>query len=164
MLTYGHIGGNHSVVSAAARGYFGGAEEKTIHFEIERRSKLVGRMWLSAYVVDTSGMLVIQCDSRLVGALFGDFERLAGQFRLRSPWLKPGSYRLDFFIYAGGVDAWEGACSLTISPVMLYQSSVTEDGVVFGDFAWQTAQPAEQPEFPPLTSPPRVVQAKEICR
>jgi lipopolysaccharide transport system ATP-binding protein len=122
-------------------------------------------MWLSVLVVDSSGMIVTQCDSRLVGTLFGDFERLAGQFRLRSPWLKPGNYRLDFFICAHGiVDFWEGACSLTISPVLPYQNSVTEDGVksgvVFGDFAWPTAQPAEQLEFPPPTSRVRVVQTK----
>jgi lipopolysaccharide transport system ATP-binding protein len=127
---------------------FGGADEKIVEFEIRRRSKGVGRMWLSAQVVDSSGMIVTQCDSRLVGALLGDFERLAGEFRLGSPWLKPGSYRLDFFICAHGiVDAWEGACSFTISPVLPYQNSVTEDGVksglVFGDFAWQTAQLAE---------------------
>ena len=146
-------------LASPAREYFGGAEEKVIHFEIQRRSKLVGRMWLSAFVVDSTGVVVTQSDSRLVGALFGDFERLAGQFRLRSPWLKPGSYRLDLFICAHGiVDAWEGACSFTISPVMPYQNSVSEDGVkagvVFGDFDWRTDQPAEQPEFPPQMSPP----------
>jgi lipopolysaccharide transport system ATP-binding protein len=113
---------------------------------------MVGRMWLSAFVVDSTGVVVTQSDSRLVGALFGDFERLAGQFRLRSPWLKPGSYRLDLFICAAGiVDAWEGACSFTISPVMPYQNSITDDGVkagvVFGDFDWQADQPVEEPEF-----------------
>jgi lipopolysaccharide transport system ATP-binding protein len=146
-------------LASPAREYFGGAEEKVIHFEIQRRSKLVGRMWLSAFVVDSTGVVVTQSDSRLVGALFGDFEQLAGQFRLRSPWLKPGSYRLDLFICAHGiVDAWEGACSFTISPVMPYQNSVSEDGVkagvVFGDFDWRTDQPAEQPEFPPQMSLP----------
>ena len=157
-------------VAKPAREYFGGAEEKTIHFEIERRGdKLVGKMWLSAVVVDSSGRIVTQCDSRLVGALFADFERLTGQFQLSSPWLKPGSYRLDFFICAGGiVDAWEGACSFTISPVIPYQHSVSEDGlkmgVVFGDFAWQSAQLPEQPGFSPPTSPLRIMQSTEICR
>ena len=78
-------------LASPAREYFGGAEEKIIHFEIQRRSKLLGRMWLSAFVVDSTGVVVTQSDSRLVGALFGDFERLAGQFRLRSPWLNPGA-------------------------------------------------------------------------
>jgi lipopolysaccharide transport system ATP-binding protein len=138
--------------ASPAREYFGSAEEKTIYFEIESRSNLVGRMWLSAWVVDSSGTVVIQCDSRLVDALFGDFERLAGQFRLRSPWLKPGSYRIDLFICANGiVDAWQGACSLAISPVLPYQNSVSEDGVsagvVFADFAWNASQPTGQRQF-----------------
>src|SRR5260370_1260557 len=100
-------------------------------------------MWLSAHVVDSTGTLVTQCDSRLVGTLVADFEKLSGQFRFTSPWLKPGNYRLDLVICAGGivVDLWEGACSLTISPVMPYANSITEDGVklglVFGDFSWK---------------------------
>jgi lipopolysaccharide transport system ATP-binding protein len=156
-------------LASPAREYFGGAEEKTIYFEIERRSNLVGRMWLSAFVVDSSGTIVTQCDSRLVDALLGDFERLAGQFQLRSPWLKPGSYRIDLFICATGlVDVWEGACSFTISPVLPYQNSVSEDGVkagvVFGDFAWQTSRPAEQPEFRSPTNAVRLAQGDEICR
>jgi lipopolysaccharide transport system ATP-binding protein len=157
--------------ASPAREYFGGAEEKIIYFEIERRSVPTGRLWLSALVVDSSGMTVAQCDSRLVRPLFGDFKSLSGQFRLRSPWLKPGSYRMDFFICATGlgiVDGWEGACSLNISPVLPYQNSVSEDGVaggvVFSDFAWQTAEPTEQPEFPLSGSPLRVVQTKGICR
>jgi lipopolysaccharide transport system ATP-binding protein len=151
------------------REYFGGAEEKTIHFEIERRGKLVGSMYLSAYIVNSSGVMVAQCDSRLVGARFDDFERLVGKFQLSSPWLKPGSYRLDLFICAGGiVDEWEGACYFDVSPVIPYQNSVSEDGikggVVFGDFAWQTARPGEQPEFLPGTSAAAIMQANETCR
>jgi lipopolysaccharide transport system ATP-binding protein len=135
--------------ASPVREYFGGAEEKTIHFEIQRRHNHVGRMWLSAFVVDSSGMIVAQCDSRLVDCLIGDCEGISGQFRLRSPWLKPGSYRIDLFICATGlVDVWEGACFLNISPILPYQNSVSEDGVksgmVFADFTWQTAKAASR--------------------
>lgn len=147
------------------REYFGGAEEKIIHFAIQRRHNQVGRLWLSALVVDSSGMIVAQCDSRLVDRLIGDCEGISGQFRLRSPWLKPGRYRIDLFICATGlVDVWEGACSLNISPILPYQNSVSEDGVkagiVFADFAWQTAQTASQPEFLPKNGSSRIVEAK----
>jgi lipopolysaccharide transport system ATP-binding protein len=126
-----------------AREYFGGADEKTIYFEIERRGNLLGKMWLSAFVVDSSGMVVTQCDSRLVGALLGDFKQMSGQFHLRSPWLKPGIYRVDLFICADVVvDMWEGACAINIYPVLPYSGSVSEDGVKFGlvfsDFSWET--------------------------
>jgi lipopolysaccharide transport system ATP-binding protein len=128
--------------SGPTRSQFGSAEDKTIDFEIERYGNPVGKMWLSAFVVDPSGAIVLQCDSRLVDSLYGDFERLAGQLRLRSPWLKPGSYRVDLFICATGiVDVWEGACWLNISPILPYKASISEDGIkagiVFADFAWQ---------------------------
>ena len=122
---------------------FTSKEEKTFHFQIERRKQLVGRMWLSALIVDSSGTIVMQCDSRLVAILFEDNERYTGEFRFTTPWLKPGNYRVDLFICAAEiVDVWEGACSLTISPVLPYNHSASEDGtklgVVFGDFAWKT--------------------------
>jgi len=129
-----------------AREYFGGAEEKTISFEVHRRKQPVGRMWLSAHVVDSDGRIVTQCDSRLVGIMVEDCERFAGQFRFTTPWLKPGSYRVDLFICAGSVvvDSWEHACSLTISPVLPYPNSSSEDGtkfgLVFGEFVWETSE------------------------
>jgi lipopolysaccharide transport system ATP-binding protein len=143
------------------REHFGSAQDKTIDFEIEQRGNPVGKMWLSAFLVDPSGAIVVQCDSRLVDALFCDFERLAGQLRLRSPWLKPGSYRVDLFICATGiVDFWEGACWLNISPILPYRASVSEDGIkagtVFADFAWQTTQQG----LPDQTAPLRAVSAE----
>jgi lipopolysaccharide transport system ATP-binding protein len=128
-----------------AREYFGGAEEKTVNFEIKRRNKLVGRLWLSALIVDSGGIIVAQCDSRLVGTWVEDFERVAGQFRFTTPWLKPGIYRVDLFICAGPiVDRWEGACSLMISPVLPYLHSasqdVTEHGLIFADFVWEMGE------------------------
>ncbi len=136
----------------AVREYFGSAEEKTIDFEICRRQQPIGKMWLSAHVVDSSGATVTQCDSRLLGIWIEDCDRIAGQFRLTTPWLKPGMYRIDFFICAGGVviDAWENACSLSISQVIPYPQSTGEDGtkfgMVFGDFTWVTRESVKAPE------------------
>jgi lipopolysaccharide transport system ATP-binding protein len=127
------------------REYFGGGEEKIVDFEIQRRSNLVGRMWLSALIADSGGIVVAQCDSRLVGSWVDDCEWVAGRFRFTTPWLKPGVYRVDLFICAGPiVDKWEGACSLTISPVLPYLHSasqdVTEHGLIFADFAWEMGE------------------------
>ena len=135
--------GEYRYTSAGpSREYFGGAEEKIVDFEIERRHRLVGRMWLSAHLVDSAGTVILQCDSRLVGIWAEDREQIAGQFRFTTPWLKPGRYRVDLFICAGStVDVWEGACSLTISTVLPYLNSASEDGtargLVFGDFSWE---------------------------
>jgi lipopolysaccharide transport system ATP-binding protein len=127
------------------REYFGGAEVKSINFEVQRRSKLVGKMWFSAHIVDSAGTVLAQCDSRLVGTWVEDCERVAGQFRFKTPWLKPGNYRIDLFICAGSiVDSWERACSLTISPVLPYRNSASQDGtargLTFADFAWETGE------------------------
>jgi lipopolysaccharide transport system ATP-binding protein len=132
-------------LASPAREYFSGAEEKTVTFEIQRRSKQVGRMFLSAYIVDSAGTVVLQCDSRVVGTCIEDCERAAGQLRFTTPWLKPGSYRVDLFLFTVGmiVDSWEGACSLMISPVLPYLNSAGQDatgyGLVFADFAWEAS-------------------------
>jgi len=153
--------------ASPTRKYFGGADEKAINFNIERRGNLLGKMWLSAFVVDASGTVLAQCDSRLVGALLGDFEQIAGQFRLRSPWLKPGSYRVDLFICATGiVDFWEGACTINISPILPYSVSVSEDGVkaglVFCDFTWETNDATGRPKGDSWSGKRHVVEVGKI--
>jgi lipopolysaccharide transport system ATP-binding protein len=124
---------------------FGGAEEKVINFEIERRGKLVGRMWLCARILDSNGVIVAHCDSRLTGFWVEDCPRISGQVRFTTPWLKPGSYRVDLVVGAPWVmDHWEGACSLTISPVLPYSNSTVPDasahGLVFADFSWEASE------------------------
>jgi lipopolysaccharide transport system ATP-binding protein len=124
---------------------FGGAEEKVINFEIERRGKLVGRMWLCARILDSNGVIVAHCDSRLAGFWVEDCPRISGQMRFTTPWLKPGSYRVDLIVGAPWVmDHWEAACSLTISPVLPYSNSAVPDasahGLVFADFSWEAAE------------------------
>jgi lipopolysaccharide transport system ATP-binding protein len=124
---------------------FGGGEEKVINFEIERRGKLVGRMWLCVRILDSNGVIVVQCDSRLVGFWVEDSPRISGQVRFTTPWLKPGSYRVDLSVGAlWTMDHWEGACSLTISPVLPYSNSAVPDasahGLVFADFSWTASE------------------------
>jgi lipopolysaccharide transport system ATP-binding protein len=134
------------ILANPGREYFAGAEEKIVNFEIQRHGNLVGRMWLSALIVDSAGTTLVQFDSRLVGTWLDDCQRAAGRFRFTTPWLKPGSYRVDLFICSGVclLDVWEGACSLTISPVLPYLNSagqdVTAHGLIFADFAWETTE------------------------
>jgi lipopolysaccharide transport system ATP-binding protein len=138
------------------RQIYGGEEEKVINFEIERRGKLVGRMRLSARIVDDStGVIVAQCDSRLIGFWVEDCPRISGQLRFTTPWLKPGSYRVDLTVgTVWAMDHWEGACSLTISPVLPYpQSAVPEasaPGLVFADFSWEASEAQKEAEDDPF--------------
>jgi lipopolysaccharide transport system ATP-binding protein len=138
--------GDYRFTSAnPAQQIFGGGEEKVINFEIERRGKLVGRMWLCVRILDSNGAIVVQCDSRLVGFSVEDCPRISGQVRFTTPWLKPGSYRVDLSMGAPWtMDYWEGACSLMISPVLPYSNSASPDasahGLVFADFSWEVAE------------------------
>jgi lipopolysaccharide transport system ATP-binding protein len=131
--------------ASTERPIFEGAEEKVINFEIERRGKLVGRMWVCARITDSNGVIVAQLDSRLIGFWVEDSPRISGQVRFTTPWLKPGSYRVDLFVGAPWVmDHWEAACSLVISPVLPYSSSAVPDasahGLVFADFSWEVSE------------------------
>jgi lipopolysaccharide transport system ATP-binding protein len=140
--------------ASPAREWFGAAEEKAINFEITRRNKLASRMWLSALIVDSGGVALVQFDSRLVGTWIKDSGRFAGQLRFTTPWLKPGSYRVDLVICGGQIiDLWEGACSLTISPILPYPNSASQDGtaygLVFGDFSWEADELIENCEGEP---------------
>jgi lipopolysaccharide transport system ATP-binding protein len=131
--------------AAPGRQFFGGADEKVINFEIERRGKLVGRMWVCARIVDPEGVVIAQCDSRLIGFSVEDCPRISGQMRFVTPWLKPGVYRVD--LSAGApwtMDFWEGACSLLISPVLPYPHSAfpsaSAHGLVFSDFSFEVSE------------------------
>jgi lipopolysaccharide transport system ATP-binding protein len=145
--------GEYRFISAGpARQIFEGADEKVINFEVERRGKLAGRLWLSALVVDSNGVVIAQCDSRLIGFSVEDCPRMRGQLRFRSPWLKPGSYRVDLAIGAvWTMDYWEGACSMLISPVLPYPKSATSDasahGLVFADFSWEASEANSEPGY-----------------
>jgi lipopolysaccharide transport system ATP-binding protein len=143
--------GEYRYISAGpAQQIFEGAEEKVIHFELERRGKRMGGMWVCARVVDSGGMVVAQCDSRLIGFAVEDRPRIRGQFRFTTPWLRPGTYRVDLSVGVPSfgdpwiLDYWEGACSLMISPVLPYPNSAPPDasahGFVFADFSWEASE------------------------
>ena len=143
--------GEYRIVSAApARQMFEGADEKVINLEFERRGKLVGRIWLSAMIIDSDGVIVAQCDSRLIGFSIEDCPRVRGQVRFTTPWLKPGSYRVNLVIGADWImDLWEGACSMLISPVLPYSHSAipaaSDKGLVLADFSWTASEADSQP-------------------
>jgi lipopolysaccharide transport system ATP-binding protein len=133
------------------RQFFEGAEEKVIQFEIQRRGMQVGRMWVSAMIVDANGVIVAQCDSRLLGFSVEDFPLITGKLRFTTPWLKPGTYRVDLWVGAHWImDIWEGACSLIISPVLPYPNSssptASASGMVFADFSFEASEAKEEDE------------------
>lgn len=123
---------------------FDANEEKKFRYRIERRTTGSFKAYLSAHIVNEFGAVIAQCDSRLVAHWIDGREVAEGEFVCSSPWLKPGSYRLDVFICGIGtiVDHYENACAFDVSPVIPYPQSVSADGVqsglVLADFNWKS--------------------------
>jgi lipopolysaccharide transport system ATP-binding protein len=120
---------------------FDSEETKEIAFEIHRKRSAVGRMFVSAHIVDTMGNIVCQCDSRLVGVWLADQPHMSGSLKINTPWLRPGRYRVDLYLCGCGIiDSFEDACEISVSPVLPYAHSAGEDGYskgsVFADFGW----------------------------
>jgi lipopolysaccharide transport system ATP-binding protein len=119
-------------------------EEKVFRFALRRRRPAPYQLFLSAHVLDANGMVLVQCDSRLVGVHADAAEAVEGEFVLKTPWLKPGDYQVDFYccgVSAGIVDWYQRACPLRVLPLPPYAHSAPDQayaqGVVFGDFGWR---------------------------
>ena len=122
---------------------FGPAERKQINYRVERRNPMgMGRLYLSAHIVNDRDVVIAQFDSRLLGFWLNDADVIEGSLQFDSPWLKPGTYRVDVGVCSTNAlaDLYEGACSFDVSPVLPYSHSVAEDatsyGLVFGEFEW----------------------------
>jgi lipopolysaccharide transport system ATP-binding protein len=130
--------------------YFECGEQKTFHFRVERFRPFAGKYFISCHLVDPMGLTLLQCDSRMVGLWVDAQNQFEGEFVLRTPWLKPGTYRLDFFICSAGIlDRFEEACFFEVLPVLPYPSpgipEATALGTVFGDFDYRPAGPSAVP-------------------
>jgi lipopolysaccharide transport system ATP-binding protein len=127
-------------------------EEKTIHFSIRRHLPYHGKIFVSAHIVNEIGAIVAQCDSRLVGVWADVTEEFSGRLNVRTPWLRPGEYRVDLFLCSAGIiDAFEGACPLIVTPLLPYPApgndEATANGVVFADFDYVIKDRTGSPEF-----------------
>ena len=116
-------------------------ETKTVEFAIKRCRPFVGRYFVSAHVVNELGAVLAQCDSRKVGVWFDAEATTDGSFSFRTPWLKPGRYRVEMFICSAGImDRFEEACQLEVIPLLPYPAAgneeATSNGLVFSDYAY----------------------------
>lgn len=117
-------------------------EEIAIRFNAPAAADLVGSYFVSAHINNDQGVVVAQCDSRLVGIWFDPSTPHQGQVVIRDLWLKPGDYTVDLFVCQAGIlDAWEGAWKFEILPDLPYpeftEASATEKGLVFVNFDYQ---------------------------
>lgn len=116
-------------------------EPKEIRFTIPANANWPGGYYVSAHFVDESGVIVAQCDSRLMNFWLDATDTVEGTLTLRSPWLRPGQYTVDLFLCrAGIIDSWEGACAFTVMSLLPYVNTTSTDGVdrgiVLADFEY----------------------------
>lgn len=127
---------------ACSKEVYACADTKTIRFRIQQFRAFTGKLFVSCLVYNELGVAIVQCDSRLLDVWFNPKEICEGEFVLQTPWLKPGEYRIDFFICSAGIiDELENACRLTVAPFLPYSSGAnpetTDKGIVFSDFAFR---------------------------
>jgi lipopolysaccharide transport system ATP-binding protein len=115
-------------------------EEVVVEFSVGANPAFGNRYHISCFLNNEDGMVISQCDSRVVDFWLDPATANEGRFALRTPWLKPGAYTVDMMIHAGGhpTDIWEQACHFQVLPVTPYPHPTTPDGtdrgVVFPDF------------------------------
>jgi lipopolysaccharide transport system ATP-binding protein len=124
-------------------------EEKTIRYTVQRFSSSAGKFFVSCHIVDDYGATILHCDSRMVGQWMDAADSYDGEFTLRTPWLKPGNYRVDMFICSMGVlDKFEDACRLQVQPLLPYSTAgnteATAHGVVFADYTYNDTEPLSE--------------------
>jgi lipopolysaccharide transport system ATP-binding protein len=114
--------------------------EVEIEFTVAANPEFGNRYHVSCLINNEDGMVIAQCDSRVVD-FFGDpATDVHVVLRMATPWLKPGAYNADLVIHAGGhpTDIWEQAVRFQVLPVTPYPNPSTPDatdrGVVYPQF------------------------------
>jgi lipopolysaccharide transport system ATP-binding protein len=120
---------------------FDPAEEKVLNFKLQQFKPATQTPFIVFEIYDESSSVVARCDTRLLNWYVRDENHLHGSIRLRSPWFKPGRYRVRVELDNGTqfVDVDEDACWVTVGGALPYQIAASEDtirrGPVLSDFS-----------------------------
>jgi len=117
-------------------------QDKVIEFAVAANRDMVGSYYVSCHVNDANGVVIAQCDSRLVGLWLDPAREQRATMTIKDLWLRPGRYTVDLFLCKTGVlDAWEGACSFEVLPSTPYPEITPDEaftqGVVLADFSYE---------------------------
>jgi lipopolysaccharide transport system ATP-binding protein len=115
-------------------------DSKTIEFELQNFRPYSNRMFVQAQIFDPDNNVVVNCDSRLFEQwLDPQQDHIEGAVTIRSPWLKPGRYRVELKLGGGGlIDGHDVATFFDVNDVLPYPSSThtgaLKRGLVYADF------------------------------
>jgi lipopolysaccharide transport system ATP-binding protein len=119
-------------------------EDKVIEIDTEPGGGVLGSYFVSCHINDMNGVVVTQCDSRLVGMWLDPERGHRVTLTLSHLWLKPGRYSVDVFLCAAGViDRWDGAAAFDVLPTLPYPElalgEAIGEGLVLSDFSYEAA-------------------------
>lgn len=130
----------------AVKPAFQPGENKVFRYKVRHELGMMGRMYASAVLFNESGSELAQFDSRFAGMWLHDQQIIEGVFIFRSPWLKPGNYRLDMYLcsLSGIIDCCQAACVFHVTSELPYDNTASAEaihmGVVLADFDWASDQ------------------------
>ncbi len=118
------------------------AAPKQIHFRIRGNDAASGSCYIRAEVRNDEGVLICQCDSRLVGAIWECAQGGEGTLTIRGPWFVPGLYSVDVLLFKSELlDAWTSACSFHVVTDLPYEgyadSAAYEYGAALAEFEYK---------------------------
>jgi hypothetical protein len=124
---------------------FAPEDEKAFEIDVEVLSKTAETFVLSATFVNEIGIGIVECDARHAGVALRAPEPGRSSFvlRLRTPWLRPGRYRVDVKIHRLGpwVDVFDGAAEFEVVDILPYEFAGPVDagaaGVTLPDFDFE---------------------------
>lgn len=133
-------------------------EPKVIRFTVVPVGKKATPYYVSAHIVDSSGKVVAQCDSRLVDLWLTPDRPHDITLRVTSPWLLPGRYSVDLFVCSGAIDdALEGAGTFLVTTEAPYPGGAIDAALqhtpVMPDFDYRAAERSPAFGSVPLTRP-----------
>ena len=115
-------------------------QDVEVQFSVAANPGFGSRYHVSCLINNEDGMVIAQCDSRVVDFWLDPSTDNDARLQVRTPWLKPGAYTVDLSVHAGGhaTDIWEQALHFQVLPVTPYPHPTTPDGtdhgVVYPDF------------------------------
>lgn len=88
-----------------------------LKFRVEiKRHRDEGPFNLCLFIWDDSDVRVLAIDTEYLEDLSLTSGDQSLEIDIRSPWLRPGDYRIDAYLHGGGIiDDWPGACSFRVS-------------------------------------------------
>lgn len=117
-------------------------DERVVEFTVGSNQDMIGTYFVACHINNENGVVIAQCDSRLVGVWFDPGAPVRAALVIKDLWLKPGRYTVDLYLCKVGVlDSWEGAASFEVLPQLPYSTFTSDEavakGLILADFNYE---------------------------